>query len=372
MIDMPTHTKVITDLDLVNEAWLSHVLLASGALQDGAVSGITMKRDDRRLSSIGHLSVVYAPGTRGPCPRKLFLKVCRTELEDESFGPSEVNYYARDYVGVDGLPLLPCYDAVYSAEKGAYHILLDDVSDTHRESHGRTPTLDYGLALADGLARMHAHWWGAERLAACGEPIPTAAQIERYVSMARAGLDPMLQSVRGQIDIPWEAALHDIFANHPAKMIERTAVADGFTLVHGDPNPGNILAPLDGDTPIYLIDRQPFDWSLTTWLGVGDLSYAMVHWWDTDVRRELESPILQRYHKRLLASGVKDYSWEQLMRDYRLSIVNSVYVATEWCRNDDDCLNMKWAWFPMLQRAMTTFFDHHCAGLWHNNPTANL
>lgn len=366
MIDMPTHTKVITDLDQVNEAWLTNVLKAADALQDGAVSSITMKRNGRRLSSIGHLTVDYAPGSRGPCPTKLFLKVCRTNLEDESFGPSEVNYYARDYVGVDGLPLLSCYDAAYSAEMGAYHILLDDVSDTHRESHGRTPTLAYGLALADGLARMHAHWWGAERLAAGDQPIPSAAQIERYVSMARAGLEPMLQSVRGQIDDAWEAALHDLFAHHPAKMMERTAVANGFTLVHGDPNPGNILAPVDGDRPIYLVDRQPFDWSLTTWLGVGDLAYAMVHWWDADVRRALGNPILQRYHQRLLASGVTRYAWEQLMLDYRLSIVNSVYVATEWCRNDADCVNMKWAWFPMLQRAMNTFFDHDCAGIWRD------
>lgn len=364
---MPTFSTVITELDQVDPEWLTHVLAAAGALQDGAVSGITMKRNERRLFSIGHLSVDYAPGSRGPCPRKMFLKVCRTDLEGESIGPSEVNYYARDYVGVDGLPLLPCYNAVYSAEKRAYHILLDDVSDTHRESHGRTLTLSYGLALADGLARMHAHWWGIERLSAGGELIPTAAQIERYVSMARAGLESMLQSVRGQIDEAWEAALHDLFAHHPAKMIERAADAKDFTLVHGDPNPGNILAPLDGDTPIYLIDRQPFDWSLTTWLGVSDLAYAMVHWWHTDVRRELEGPILRRYHQRLLASGVTGYSWQQLMRDYRLSIVNSVYVATEWCRSDDDCVNMKWAWLPMLQRAMVTFFDHDCAAIWRDS-----
>lgn len=361
---MPTSAAVITNLDQVNKAWLTQVLKARGALQEGAVGDFAMKRDERRLSSVGYLVVDYAPGSRGRCPRKLFLKICATDLQDESFGPSEVNYYARDYVSVHDLPLLTCYDAVYSAEQGAYHILLDDVSDTHGESHGRTPTLAYGLALAEALARMHAHWWGAERLTAGGEPIPTASQIERYVAMARAGLGPMLHSVRGQIDKRWETALHDLFAHHPAKMVERTAAGNGFTLIHGDPNPGNILAPFDGDTPIYLIDRQPFDWSLTTWLGLSDLAYAMVHWWDTDVRRELEPPILRRYHECLLANGVTAYSWEQLLLDYRLSIVNSVYVATEWCRNEEDCVQMKWAWFPMLQRAMITFFDHNCAGVW--------
>jgi len=262
------------------------------------------------------------------------------------------------------VPLLTCYDAVYAPQLRSYHLLLDDVSATHGESHGRTPTLAYGLALAEGMARMHAHWWGAERLESGGEPIPAAGQIERYVAKARDGLSPMLDSVRGQIDRAWETALHDLFANHPAQMVARAADGNGFTLVHGDANPGNILAPLHGDTPVYLVDRQPFDWSLTTWLGASDLAYMMVHWWDTAIRRELEMPILRRYHEVLQECGVQNYSWEQLLTDYRLSVVHSAYVATEWCRNEEDCVDMKWAWFPMLQKAMTAYFDHNCAALW--------
>lgn len=349
----------ITDFDQLNEDWLTEVLTEKGVLAGGVVNGLTLRRDERRLSKIGYLTLSYAPGSRGKRPQNLFLKICATNLEDEFFGPSEVDYYARDYVGVEGAPLLTCYNAVYSAERGSYHILLDDVSATHAESHGRKPTLAYGMALAEGLACMHAHWWGAERLAAGDEPIPGEAQIERYVAKARAGLKPMLQSVRGQIDPGWETTLYDIFDHHPAKMVERTEDGSGFTLVHGDANPGNILAPLDGDTPVYLVDRQPFDWSLTTWLGASDLAYMMVHWWDTGVRRELEMPILRRYHSCLQARGVNSYSWDQLLLDYRLSMVNSVYVATEWCRNEEDCVEMKWAWFPMLQKAMITFFDHN-------------
>ena len=354
----------VTSLSDVSTEWLTRVLLASGALLDGAVADFTCQSDERRLSTIAHLALTYAPGSRGACPRRLFLKICATDLEDESFGPSEVHYYTRDYVGVPGVPLLTCYDAVFSAEQASYHLLLDDVSATHGESHGRVPTLAYGLALAEGLARMHAHWWGAERLQAGGEPLPGAAHIQNYVQKARDGLAPMLESVRGQIDESWVAALHDLFANHPSKMVARTGDGNGFTLVHGDANPGNILASFEGDTPVYLVDRQPFDWSLTTWLGVSDLAYMMVHWWDTDVRRRIEMPILRRYHETLLENAVRDYGWEQLILDYRLCVVQSAYVATEWCRNEEDCVEMKWAWFPMLEKAMVAYFDHDCAGLW--------
>ena len=33
----------------------------------------------------------------------------------------------------------------------------------HVEATGRPPTLPYALALADGLAAMHARWWGPDR-----------------------------------------------------------------------------------------------------------------------------------------------------------------------------------------------------------------
>jgi hypothetical protein len=72
-------------------------------------------------------------------------------------------------------------------------------------------------------------------------------------------------------------ALHEIFAQHPAKMLARAANPSSLTLIHGTPNPGNILPPIHGQQPIYLIDRQPFDWSLVVWLGVSDVAYMMVH-----------------------------------------------------------------------------------------------
>ncbi len=356
--------NVISEPSQVDAAWLTRALTAAGALRDGAVADVAMQIEVRSLSTIARLQLAYTAGAQGVRPQRLFLKICTPGAGNELLGPSEVHYYTRDYAGVRGVPLLTYYDAAYSAEQGSYHLLLDDVSATHAESHGRTPTLAYGLALAEGLARMHVHWWGPGHLEAGGEAIPGAAEIERYVAMARAGLAPMLQGVRGEITTTWRAALHDLFTYHPAEMIARTANTHGFTLVHGDVNPGNILAPVLGDAPVYIIDRQPFDWSLTTWLGVSDLAYMMVHWWDSDIRRELETPILRHYHQLLCAAGVRHYSWQQLLLDYRLCVVQSVYVATEWCRNEADCVDMKWAWFPMLQKAMTAYFDHDCASLW--------
>ena len=70
-----------------------------------------------------------------------------TDLGDQSFDASEVRYYRRDYVDVADAPLLRCYDALYSEELRRYHILLDDVSETHITASEKEPSLDMGWRL---------------------------------------------------------------------------------------------------------------------------------------------------------------------------------------------------------------------------------
>ena len=101
--------------------------------------------------------------------------------DDEFFGESEVTYYTRDYVNVPNAPLLRCYDAAYSEGLKRYHILLDDVAETHIEAAEKEPTLEYGLWLAEGLAALHARWWGAQRLVKAGAQLHLKASWNRGV-----------------------------------------------------------------------------------------------------------------------------------------------------------------------------------------------
>lgn len=362
--------QVITSLDQVSAEWLTTVLTRSGALAQGAVESYTVETRHRELSANAKMSVRYTPGSQGDLPQRLFLKLVNIDQEDEFFGPSEVNYYTRDYAGLEGAPILRCYDAAFSAEAQRYHILMDDISATHVEAATKTPTLGYGLALAEALARLHAHWWGVDRLTAGGESIHSAAQINRFVEIARPGADHILANCVDQLAPHWPQAIRDLFEWHPQAMVERTADGNGFTLIHGDVNAGNVFVPLEGDRPLYIVDRQPFDWSLTTWLGVYDLAYATIRRWPVEMRRKFERPILAHYHAQLLANGVTGYSFERLWEDYRLCAVINVYVAVEWCRGG---LNeeTRHIWLPMLQNVMTAFDDLGCG--WpaprSNNPT---
>jgi len=309
------------------------------------------------------LTLRYVDGSKGALPRQLFLKMVNANASGESFGSSEVTYYTRDYAGVVGVPLVRCYDAAYSEEFQCYHILLDDLSATHIEAAEKKPTLEYGLALAEGLAAMHTRWWGAKQFTQIGAAMHTSRQIRRFVNISESGVGNIVKRFSTDLEPHWPDFIRELFAKHPQLIIARNLVDNGFTLIHGDVGQKNILVPRDGDRPIYIIDRQPFDWSLTTWLGVYDLAYAIVLDWDIETRRSFEIPILRHYHDQIMKNGVNGYSWEQLYADYRLCAPMCVYVAAEYFRGD---ANSRWisSWLLMLRRSLTACEDWRCSDYW--------
>ncbi len=287
-----------------------------------------------------------------------------TSDSDEFFGESEVTYYTRDYKDIPHVPLIRCYDGAFSEEKLNYHILLDDVSATHIEAAEKEPTLEYGLVLAEGLAALHGRWWGAERLAEAKAPIHSPEHIQRFVSIAEPGVGHILNRFSADLDAHWPELLRELYDKHPQAIIKRSQEPNGFTLIHGDVGHNNVLVPRVGEKPIYIIDRQPFNWSLTTWLGVYDLAYAMVLDWDIERRRRFEMAVLERYHSHLTENGILDYTWERLFDDYKLCVAMGVYIATEYCRGG---VNERWlpVWLPMLKRALTACDDLNCQSLWN-------
>jgi hypothetical protein len=360
---MTIHT-VITNLDQITVEWLTVVLKESNALTHGSVTSFELGEGQGNWSENGHLTVAYCDEARGSLPQHLFLKMVDADLGDgEFFSDSEVKFYTRDYVNVPTAPLLRCYSGVYSAENHRYHLLFDDVSATHVEAAEKEPTLEYGMALAEGLATLHAHWWGEARLAKADTPMHDADFIQRFVDIAEPGVGHILGRHSADLKPHWPDLLHELYARHSRAMISRTQDLNGFTLIHGDVGHNNILVPKEGNRPIYIIDRQPFNWSLTTWLGVYDLAYAIVLDWDVDMRRQYEIPILKRYHAHLVANGVTDYAWERLYNDYRVCVPMGVYIATEYCRGS---VNERWinTWLPMLQRSLTACDDLNCSELW--------
>ncbi len=314
---------VLRDAREATPAWLAGVL-------GEPVAGVRVRDGEGRWSRQARLAVERADGT----VLALRLKICL----GDTFGRSEVDYYTRDYLGLADAPLVRCFDARYAPGIG-YHLLLEDLADTHHDRRDAPPTRAYGLAVAAALGRLHRHHW--QRV-----PAPDAAALDRYFDAIRPGLGPIEQATG--------LALRAGFERHERAMRARWADPRGMTLLHGDLNPTNVLTPRGAEQPVWFLDRQPFDWSLTSGLAVHDLAGFLVPWWPEAQRRADEDAVLQAWHAAL---GRADYPWAQARADWRLAVAQCLHVPVQWCASAEARERMRWLWQAQLDRVLAAIAD---------------
>ena len=350
----------LASIDEITPEWLTRVLRDGGYLTDGTVSDIQTRSHKSPNASNAVIRLSYSADAMGEKPTKLFFKLC--DPGNNSFGNSEIVYYTTIAAEISHPPIPHCYHSAYLKEQGKYHLLLEDLSDSHAPNRNVKPTRERATKTIAAMAQLHASWWNHPKLSLVGE-FPNRSKLEKYVSFAQRGLAPMLDDGGAGLSQEWLDLIHHIFGKHGEKMIERAGDGKDLTCIHGDLNPGNILSPIESSGRTYLIDRQPFDWSLTVWLGISDLAYMMVHWWDTEIRRELEKPLVESYHQQLMNLGIRSYPFDHLWSDYRLCAMQSLYVATAWCVDTIERKEYKWVWWPQLKKTMAACVDLKCVEL---------
>jgi hypothetical protein len=315
--------QVIRNSGEVSVAWLSEVLAES-------VASVDIEAGHGNWSHQLSLKVHLSDGTT----RALRLKICLEEM----FGRSEVDYYTRDYLGLVDAPLVRCFDAQHEPAVG-YHILLEDLAQTHHDRRDTPETLAYGVAVAHALGGMHRHHWRSR-------PAPDKAALNRYFDEIRPGLAP-IEAATGQ-------SFRPAFERHEQVFRTRWANSRGMSLLHGDLNATNVLTPNGADAPVYFLDRQPFDWSLSYGVAVSDLAYFMIPWWSEQARRACAPAVLRHWYDAL---DQPSYSWADAQADWRLSVEQCLHVPIEWCSKVDTLERMRWLWQGQLVRVQAALLD---------------
>ena len=141
--------QVIVTPEQLDREWLNRVLTRSGELKEGAIREFRVRPLRSDNSSVVILELDYSEDARGERPASLLLKLCGGEHSPD-FGPSEVYYYTRDYVGLADAPLVKCYDAAYSQEQRRYHLLLQDLTGHARYQLGQR---------GSGCLQPAGGWW---------------------------------------------------------------------------------------------------------------------------------------------------------------------------------------------------------------------
>lgn len=357
--------------------WLTAVLWASGSLTSGRVLAVASDATGAFNSAAAHLRLTYSEDAPESAPRAVFLKRSLPAPWAVRAGVAEVAFYRQIAALPDAaarLPMIvPCFAAGYDPERETSYVLLQDVSQTHHAPLTRDQILTAGQNIprprdldrvVTTLARFHAFWWEHPMLAL--DPGETG-----IAAVERADFDAMM----ARRSAAWERVLAREGDTLPAEMCRlvervlaglptlwechwgpRSSERRQVTVTHGDAYFANFLVPRDpeSDAPTYLIDWQ----SPETNVGAEDLVNMLATFWTSPQRREggREERVLRRYHETLLAHGVSGYTWDELLRDYRLALIDWLLVPVQ----DAGDGSRRNYWWPKLKCLAAAYEDWRC------------
>lgn len=359
--------------DPITPEWLTEALRSAGALPTGAVVACEVGANDAFNSAAAHLTLIFSADAPADAPQRLFLKRNLDVEWATEAARDEVTFY-QTIAALDMRPpmVIPCYLATFDAQRGASTLLLRDVSATHAPPLTRDDLLagngvpdDAALDQAiDALAGFHAFWWERPEL---GTTFPLAGwygDAERFATHVerRRGEWARFIAAEGEwLPDDLRALYEDALARLPgvweSGLGERMTARRGLTLAQGDCYLTQFLIPRAGvSAPTYLIDFQ----------GIGadqppfDLLHMLVNAWTREQRqrndRELQA--LRRYHAGLLAGGVRDYSWDDLMASYRQILAIMLFYPV-W---DETNGSPRSYWLPKMRCLAAAYQDHCLAG----------
>jgi hypothetical protein len=125
-----------------------------------------------------------------------------------------------------------------------------------------------------------------------------------------------------------------------------------LTIIHGDAHSWNFLFPRSGSGPAYLLDWQL--WHID--VGARDLAFLMALHWYPGRRRDLELPLIRRYHEALLAHGITNYTLDDLWLDYRRGVIRNLTIPIIWWSRG----RKPEVWWHSLECAVAAYHDLEC------------
>ena len=338
--------------------YLTDAMRRSGAIGDGHVSEVEIESSrSLLLSQVIRLRLKYDRGIPA-APNTLILK---TGLDGDSakrpdIGRAEVTFYDKVAREMPPGTLPACVDARFNADTATWHLLLEDLTDSHfiATTWPLPPTREQCEAIIDVRARCHALWWDDPRLGTSIGTLPDIAASDKYQRDLTGHFARFVDQLGDKLSSDRRALYEQYFEVLPDLLAQRRTRRD-LTIVHGDAHVWNCFLPRDSSDSIRL-----FDWD--GWrIGVAaaDLAYMMAVHWYPDRRRLFERPLLDRYHATLLAHGVIGYDRGALEDDYRVATLMSLATPVFFVAFGIP----PYVWWNHLERIMMAVDDLGCRDL---------
>ncbi|KJC42628.1 phosphotransferase [Bradyrhizobium sp. LTSP857] len=337
-------------------AYLTAALRKAGVLDAGAVREVKVLHErDTILSHIVRLGLRYVGESAG-APQSLILKTAHSAFAKTlaNAGRHEVAFYTQLAPKMPRGLVPSCFDGHFDEESQAWHLLLEDLTDSHEiaSQWPLPPSREQMMAIVTTLARLHAAWWDHASL---GETVGDWASAEDSATHMEtfAGHYDRFADLLGDRLSEERRLLYRRLVEQSARLSQRYHSRRHVSITHGDAHTWNFLLPRAGvaDT-VRIFD---FDlWGIN--VPTSDLAYMMAMQWYPERRQALERPLLNLYHETLIAHGVTGYTRGALDQDYRSSVLWHITKPVwQWSINIPPLI-----WWNNLERVMMAVEDLGC------------
>jgi len=344
---------LITSPDQITPEWLTDKLREGGYLPYFRVNDVRLT--DTHTSDTANLytlRIKYSDaGVARKMPDNMILKVYNAGYDKAD---KEVTFYGRilpalrDKYPHDDLFIVEGYDAHYDVGADQSHVLIEGMSSRFKKHfEPMPPTKRHITQIADALAKIHIYWWEDDRL---GDTVGLAITEDRLNNMLdrqKDAYDRFLSDGKIVLQSRERAILDLVVGQMPAKRRDQLLEGKHVTLIHNDLKPDNFLYSHNASR---ILDWK--DWQVG--MSSDDLAYMIPFYWEAKKRKFEEPRFLKRYWGELNRLGIKDYSYDDLMLDYRLSLGLQIgALISTWKK--EDWRKGKWAMWTVLVDGMKAF-----------------
>ena len=279
------------------------------------------------MSSIARAELTLASGARRSVIVKVIAQTENVGISKElNFYSNEVNFY-RYLADQCPVPVPACLFVDIDPETQDFLLILEDMGDA--AAGDQIAGCDSAL-MEQAFVRagqLHGRFW--DKTAQFDwlryQNVPELNQFRRD-AIFKPGVAPTLDlfphHFRGNL-----AEVVTKIGDQFVEIFER-AMAGPQTVIHGDYRIDNMLLPIvDGQTEIVAVDWQ----NTTGGKGPHDLAYFASQSCEPEIRGAKEMEALKIYHDILTDEGVKGYSFDQCVEDYRLNLLITMITPIAIC-----------------------------------------
>ena len=229
----------------------------------------------------------------------------------------EVRFY-KEAAQESPLPVPACYYADVDMESGWHILLLEDLAPARSGSRARGCSQTEARIVIHQIARFHAHWWESPRLDKfkwlSGTEIPGDVEPVHF----REQLWPAFLK-RISIQLSDEMMkIGELLGEYKGQIARRLFTRKPDTLIHADYHLENMMFGTAGEEAFFVVDWQ----FVKRGCGIWDVAYFLSENLASEDRQAIEMDLLHEYMRILDDYGVRNYSFDDAMYDYRLSLLH--------------------------------------------------